>query len=155
MSDSPPLLLTKEQSWANRSRRSLKKGDITDLLVMLANRSQKRAICLKKFLFLVVVDSFSLLSPFFMSKSESVPSLFAPSLFFTSKSFFRSQKTSNSLEKPMSEFPTLLTGELLGPTENWRWDHLDLLEVIWWDEPNSGSCCFRLFKWLHIGSKSN
>ena len=31
------------------------------------------------------------------------------SLFFTSESLFRSQKTSESLEKPLSEFPTLDT----------------------------------------------
>ena len=57
----------------------------------------KTSDLLEKIHFLVVVDSFSQFFPFFMSKSKSVPSLFAPSLFFTSKSFFRSQKTSNSL----------------------------------------------------------
>ena len=47
--------------------------------------------------------------------SDSLPSLFSLQksdrsdlLFFKSTSLFRSQKTSDSLKKPMSEFPTLL-----------------------------------------------
>ena len=36
------------------------------------------------------------------------------SLFFTSKSLFRSQKTSNSLKKPMSKFLTLGSGGEVG-----------------------------------------
>ena len=60
----------------------------------------------------------------FMPKSESLPSLFTPSLFFKegrqrftlialykratlSESLFRSQETSDSLEKPQVEFPTM------------------------------------------------
>ena len=84
-----------------------------------ANHSQKRANNLKNSHFLYVF-------PLFTPKSKSFPSLFTkerlwaicldPScqksngndeLFFTGESLLRSQKTSDSLEKPMSEFPTL------------------------------------------------
>ena len=89
--------------------------------------AQKRIFCMFLTVFLP-----------FMPKSESLPLLFAQSLFtkewpwaicsrrswqksdgsdslfFTSVSLFRSQKMSNSLEKQMSEFPTL-SKTLTGP----------------------------------------
>ena len=40
-------------------------------------------------------------------KSKSIKKFGSDSLFFTSESLFSSQKTSESLEKPMSEFSTL------------------------------------------------
>ena len=71
--------------------------------------------------FLYVFDSLSLLFPFFMPKSKSLPLLFAQSLMTKKRgeqfalfheqitlSLFRSQKTSHLLKKLMSEFPTLI-----------------------------------------------
>ena len=58
-----------------------KKSDVSDLLLIRANRSKKMsAICSKKTYFLYVFPNFSPFSC--MPKSESLPSLFAPSLFF-------------------------------------------------------------------------
>ena len=59
----------------------IKKSDVSDLLIIQANRSKKMsAICSKKTYFLYVFPNFSPFSC--MPKSESLPSLFAPSLFF-------------------------------------------------------------------------
>ena len=121
------LLMTKEQPWANRSRWSFKKSNISDLLVIQANRSQKRASRLKKFRYCVVF-------PLFMPKSKSHQSL-SPSFLKSNREqitpvvlykratgvialfhkwidlfLFGSQKMSKLLKKPMSEFPTLPLG---------------------------------------------
>ena len=58
---------------------SFKKSDISYSLVIRANRSQKTSDSLKKKHFIVCFGQFF---PIFMSKSESLPSLFAQSLFF-------------------------------------------------------------------------
>ena len=47
----------------------------------------------------MILNDFNCFSPFY-AQEQSLPSLFAQSLF-------RSQKTSDSLEKPMSEIPTM------------------------------------------------
>ena len=83
---------------------------------------------IKKVIFSYAFDSFSLLFPFYIPIYESLPLLFNVLLlfkeywdeftlitlykrvnhsFFVSKSLFRSQKTSDFLEKPKSEFSTL------------------------------------------------
>ena len=47
--------------------------------------------------------------------SESIPSIDgSDSIFFMIKSIFWSQKTIDSIEKPMIEFPTLLEGQCMG-----------------------------------------
>ena len=56
-----------------------KKSNVRALLVIRANRSQKWAIHLKKFVFFVCYCKFS---PFFMPKTESLMSLFTHSLCF-------------------------------------------------------------------------
>ena len=147
----------KERPWANRSRRSLKKIDVSDSRLIWANCSLKMGDSFEKFVFFRWFWQFV---PFFMPKSQSLPMLFAHLLFFkerldwfalvtlhkratmsdslrllmtkkqlwairsgcswqksnesnllffTSKSFFLSQKTSELLEKLMSEFPTLVS----------------------------------------------
>ena len=144
--------MTKERLWESHSRRSKKKSDMSDLLMIQANRSQKRAIRSKKFIFLCFWQFFTAF-PLFMPKSKSIPLLFfierrerfalvgldkretvsksllslltkerpcgirscrlwqkidrSDFLFFTSVLLFSSKKTRDSLEKPLSDFPTL------------------------------------------------
>ena len=117
--------MTKERLWESHSRRSKKKSDMSDLLMIQANRSQKRAIRSKKFLFLCFWQFF-IAFPLFMPKSKSILSLLTKErlcgirscglwqksdrsdfLFFTSVLLFSSKKTRDSLEKPLSDFPTL------------------------------------------------
>ena len=85
-----------------------KKSNMSDLLVIWANRSQKWAILY-----------FPLFSPRALYKRPTVRELLlslftkdvgSNSLFFTSPLLFRSQKTIASLKKPKSEFPTLILG---------------------------------------------
>ena len=139
--------MTKEQPWANRSHRSVKKT------TWRICSSHKRAIRSEKFMFYMFFTVFhcfssflcprvkcshcSLLSCSFLKSSGSdLLSLLwtkeqpwgncshhslkrltvSGSLFFLSKSHFRSQKTSNSLKKPMSKFPTLDRQHL----QNWK-----------------------------------
>ena len=122
----------KEHLWAIRSRRSLKKSDckqialdffkkceVSNSLVIWANRSKQWVICSKKHIFVC----FWQFSPLFMPKSDLLTLLFAQSLFtkerprairslpsrqksdggywlfFTSQLLFRSQKTSNLFGK--------------------------------------------------------
>ena len=116
MSDLLPTFLTKEWLWANCSCCSLKKSDMSDSLMIWVNRSQKWAICLKVF------HSFSsFLCPRAKRAIRSTKegpwpnrsghswqkSYRSDSLFFTRESLFCSQKRSNSLKKPLSEFQTL------------------------------------------------
>ena len=54
MNKSLSLLFTKEQLWAIRSHRSLQKSDVSELLMIRANRLQKQAICLDFRMFLTV-----------------------------------------------------------------------------------------------------
>ena len=110
MSDLLPTFLTKEWLWANCS------CDMSDSLMIWVNRSQKWAICLKVF------HSFSsFLCPRAKRAIRSTKegpwpnrsghswqkSYRSDSLFFTRESLFCSQKRSNSLKKPLSEFQTL------------------------------------------------
>ena len=58
---------TKERLSANRSRFLLNKSDVSDLLVIRTNRSQKLSDLLEKIVFFVrFLYSFSLVFPFFM-----------------------------------------------------------------------------------------
>ena len=145
------VALYKEQPWtnheqfthialyrrANCSRHSLKKSDVSDLLVILSNSLQKTSDSLEKFVFLYVFDSFS----HFLS-SRAIHSgcslLIADALFFKERleqftpialytrvtmiNSLRSLMTKERrelfalfherialvLQKPISEFPTLL-----------------------------------------------
>ena len=87
MSESLSSLFTKERLWASccccsfqKSDREriildlLKKSDVSDSIVIQANRSKKRAIRWKK-------RFFCRFSPFLCQKSKSLPSLFTQSLF--------------------------------------------------------------------------
>ena len=114
----------------------LKKSDRSDSHVIPVNRSPKREICSTKLIFFLCFwQFFYCFSPFYAQErialykratvSQSLPSLFTKEwpwairsgcswqksdgkdFFFTSESLFCSQKTSNSLEKLMSKFPTL------------------------------------------------
>ena len=84
---------------ANWSRCSLKKSDVSDSLVILSFALKKRAICSIKFVFLTV---FTL---------RSIP-LFKEGIAIL---LFRSQKTSDALEKTKIEFPTLQIWQYLLP----------------------------------------
>ena len=95
MNDSLSLLLKKLQLWANRSRRFLQKSDERELLFSKAWRewfinfleqitlllfwTKKPSIPLKMF---VAFNMFLTGFPIFMPKSEALPSLFAPLLFW-------------------------------------------------------------------------
>ena len=79
MSKSLSWLLTIEWPWAIRSRRSSKKSDVSDLLMIQANRSQKLAICFKLFIFFVCFWQFS---PNFPTNGTSLYSFFSESLVF-------------------------------------------------------------------------
>ena len=97
-----------------------KKSDHSDLLVNRANRSKKTGDSFEKRIFLYVLDIFH---PFYAKERlranrSCYRERFAPvsrgkkrdrsdSFFFTSQSLFCSQKTSDSLQKTMSEFPIL------------------------------------------------
>ena len=128
MSNSFLTLFKKEWLCANRSRRSLKKSDVSDLLLICSFALKKRAIRSKQ---IVVSTKFFTVFHLFMPKSDSILLLFTKerpwairshrslqfkkdwnrtSLFekeWNTISTFRSQKTSDSLEKPKSEFSTL------------------------------------------------
>ena len=84
MSESLLLLFTKEQPWVNRYLCSFKKSDMSNLLVIRANRFQKQMIHLKKIIFFVCLWQFFTVFPLFMPKSKSLLSLFTPSLFLNS-----------------------------------------------------------------------
>ena len=84
---------------ANWSRCSLKKSDVSDWLVICSFALKKRAICSIKFVFLTVFTLRSI--PHFQ---EGIAIL-----------LFRSQKTSDALEKTKSEFPTLQIWQYLLP----------------------------------------
>ena len=62
---------------------SLKKSDISDSLMIQANRSQKMSDSLEKTYFSCVYDSF----PRLFQKSNPLPSLFAQLLFFKDRRF--------------------------------------------------------------------
>ena len=82
MSKSLSWLLTKEWPWAIRSRWSSKKSDVSDLLMIQANRSQKLVICFKLFIFFVCFWQFL---PNFPTNGTSLYSFFSESLVFVSK----------------------------------------------------------------------
>ena len=73
------IALNKRAKWANCSCHSLKKSNVSDLFVIRVNRLQKQSDLLEKFIFFICYWQFF---PFFMPKSESLPSLFAHLLFF-------------------------------------------------------------------------
>ena len=95
-------LFTKERLCAKCSCCSLKKGNMSYSLVIKTNCSQKRAICLTKFVFFVCFwqffTSFSLLCP--RANRSCCSSL--------RRSFLKND-VSDWLEKSKSKFPTLLT----------------------------------------------
>ena len=92
VSDSLFSHFKKEPLWANRSCCSLQKSDKSKSLSMLFKKSDMSyslLICSfdsqetkENCSFHHVFDSYSLFFPFFMPKSESLPLLFSPSLFF-------------------------------------------------------------------------
>ena len=121
------ITLKKRVSLSKLLSISFKKSYISGLLVIWANRSKKMSNLLEKKRFLYFLKDCPQFFPLFMPKSQSLQSLFAlslpwlfkkerplPSLFkkerqerfirFTSDSLFHSEKTSNSLKKPMLEF---------------------------------------------------
>ena len=117
MRNSLRLLMTKELLWANCSLLSLKKSNKNDLLVIRANRSQKRAIHLKNSYFSYILQFFTTFPHFYAQELISPVSLCSVTLYLrvtgarVNRSFALSlTKTSDLLEKPMSEFPTLLSG---------------------------------------------
>ena len=64
---------TKEQPWVNRS---LKKSEMSDLLMIQVNHSRNPAVPLKKFILCVCFWQFFTAFPFFMPKIKSLQSLF-------------------------------------------------------------------------------
>ena len=102
-----------------------------------ANRSKKTGDSFEKRIFLYVLDIFH---PFYAKERlranrSCYRERFAPvsrgkkrdrsdSFFFTSQSLFCSQKTSDSLQKTMSEFPILHNHTLLGTFALFMWDSL-------------------------------
>ena len=108
------LLFKTEQMWANRSRSSLKKSDCEQIALALFKKEQpwpncschsfkkrlwfqwitlkKRAICSKKFVVFVCFWQFVTVFPLFMARIESLPSLFAPSLFDSLWSLFTKEQ---------------------------------------------------------------
>ena len=111
----------------NCSRNSLKKSDLSDAIVI-------QWFAPKKLYFSPFFWQFFTTFPLFMPKSKSLLSLFAMSLFFKERweqfalfhkqiaiSLFCSQKTSDSLKKPKSEFPTV---EKTEPSFTWPWDYV-------------------------------
>ena len=102
MSKSLLSLFTKERQWANCSHCSLKKGNISDLLVIHANRSQKRAVCFwqlfnafplfyKECIAPVTLLSVALYK--IASVSESLPFLFTKKQLWTIRSRHSLQKS--------------------------------------------------------------
>ena len=117
----------------NYSRNSLKKSDLSDAIVI-------QWFAPKKLYFSPFFWQFFTTFPLFMPKSKSLLSLFAMSLFFKERweqfalfhkriaiSLFCSQKTSDSLKKPKSEFPTV---EKTEPSFTWPWDYV----CIWYSQ---------------------
>ena len=93
-----------------------------------ANRTfalKKQVICPPKFVvFAMFFLQFFTAFPICMPKSESLPSLFAPSLFFKewiAILLFCTQKTSDTHKKPKSEFPTL---DLKLLWQSWQWNNV-------------------------------
>ena len=71
VSKSLSSLFIKEQPWANRSRRSLKNSDMSDLFVIRGRIAlKKRVICSNTFQFFFVFDGFSLLFPFLCPRAK-------------------------------------------------------------------------------------
>ena len=113
MSKSLSQLFKKERPWTKWFCNSLKKSDVSDSLLIQALKN--RVICTKNFVFFVY---FSLLFPFYAQDRIAPVALcsvalykrvtVSDSLFFKSELLFCSQKVSVSIEKPMSEFPTLI-----------------------------------------------
>ena len=68
MSNLLTLLFTKERPWVICSRRSLKRSDVSDSLVILANRLQKTRNSLEKFVFFVCFWQFF---PFICPRANS------------------------------------------------------------------------------------
>ena len=99
VSKSLSQLSTKEQPLANCSRCYLKKSDISDLLVIQANCSQKRVICSKIPLIMPKSESLLLLS-FKEQHERFTKSGGGDSLFFQNKSLFRLQKTEERIPNP-------------------------------------------------------
>ena len=114
-------LLFCSNSWANCSCRSIKKSDVSDSLVFRANRLQKPSKLLKIFVFLVCFWLFQREAwtiPFRCSLLKSELEQFAQIAhdkramgaihsFSQGNRSFAHKKTRESLEKLMSEFPTL------------------------------------------------
>ena len=112
------LLFKKEWSWTNRSLCTLLKSNVSDLLIFTSQSlsgSQKTSALLKQIFFSpYVFDSFSQLFSLALYKRVTV-TLYKRAMWVICSfswanafSLFCSQKTSNLLKKPMSEFPTLV-----------------------------------------------
>ena len=147
VSDSDPSLLTKEQPW-QIARFLWAKSNMSDFLVNQAARSQIERFVIQFDSFSMIFPFFmpknewlpSLFTKSLFFGSNSLSSLFtkeqlwairsccswqksdgSDSLFFTTESLFGSQKMSDSLEKPMIEFPTLGTGNSINQWMSFHW----------------------------------
>ena len=97
------VALYKRVSWVNRSLAFLKKSDMSDLLMIRANSLQKIVIHITSYKKATMSDSFRSL---FKKKRKSELFVFSE---WIALSLFCSQKKSNLLKEPKSEFPTLIT----------------------------------------------
>ena len=94
-----------------------------DSPVLQENRFQKWAICSKKFIFFVCFWQFFTAFPLFMPKSESLPSLFAQSLFFKELQERFALVTLYKRATMRESLPTLFTKErpwAIGSFRSWQ-----------------------------------
>ena len=114
MSDLVKSIFTKEQLWANHSRRSLQKSYMSEKRAMWViclrfewNAHKKQVIRLKNYIFCMFFNSF----PPFYAQGPIAPITLAHSLFYLLKNHqvnrYFTKKTSDLLKKPKSKFPTL------------------------------------------------
>ena len=134
MSDSLSSLMTKEQLWANRSQFLLKRATSVICSWFEWIPSWFEQITLKNF-FYSCFWQFS--HPFLCPRAISLPSLSLQKSDCERFALFQKlialslTKTSNSLEKPMSEFPALIlamnqTGDCSNPFTTYSWHYCQM-----------------------------
>ena len=151
VSKSLSSLFIKEQPWANRSRRSLKNSDMSDLFVIRGRIAlKKRVICSNYFQFFFVFDGFSLLFPFLFPRVNHSFTLCSVTLF--SKERFALIALSLTKKERFAQKNKMRIPNPGKYTQQWR--HLcfplreGIFNLFWHPRPccNSPWCLFYLFK---------
>ena len=139
------VTLYKQWPWATHSLRSVKMRDMSDLLKFQANRSQKQAIRLKKFLFFTMLLSIFISLPNFMLKSESLPLLFAQWLFYKLLFYKEGDKSNCSYRSLQKSNPEKITPVVLYKRATVSKSLLSLMKkrATW------KICCFAHKKTIH------